>query len=170
MLYGDCCEDMAQVYFQREDYETAEVWIEHTEAVIPALYKIQEDTGLGDVPIEECIEEFWQLMGKTELLRGHLAYERGRLEGLGKVPRTSVEQMTQHYAFAATYFERYSERAVRLESTFKQVYTSFQALQDRRPPSYSSGATSFAWTTASDLNPAALTEFFGDTLGMVAHV
>ena len=169
MLYGDCCEDMAQIYFQRGDYDTAEVWIEHTEAVIPAPYKIQEVTGLGDVPMEECIEEFWQLMGKTELLRGHLAYERGRLEGQGKVPRTSVEQMTRHYAFAAAYFERYSERAVRLEATFKEVYTRFKRckiedlhhIQAELLPSL---GHSF------NLNPAALAEFFGDTLGMVAQV
>jgi len=167
VLLGDSCEDMAQVYFQRGDYENTDVWLNRAEEVVEPRYKIEAGAGLKDVPPEECVEEFWQLMGKIELLRGHLAHERGLLEGQGKVPRSAVEQMTQHYAFAAAYFEQYAERAIRLENTFKQVYSRFKhcKIEDLH---YVQTELLPALRSKYHLDPAALTEFFADTLGLVA--
>ena len=169
VLLGDSCEDLAQVYFQRGDYDNTDVWLNRAEEVVEARYKIEAGVGLSDIPLDECVEEFWQLMGKIELQRGHLAYERGLLEGQGKVPRSAVEQMTQHYAFAAAYFEQYSERAVRLENTFKQVYSRFKhcKIEDLH---YVQAQLLPALKDNYRLDPAALTEFFGDTLGLVAPV
>ncbi len=73
----DCCEDLAQVYFGRGDLGNTEIWLRRGEDTIPPEYKIAEGTGLQPIAIEECVEEFWQLMGKIELLRGHMEYERG---------------------------------------------------------------------------------------------
>jgi len=167
VLLGDACEDMAQIYFQRGDHESTDEWLNHSEEVVETRYKIEAGAGLKAVPPEECVEEFWQLMGKIELLRGHLAHERGLLEGQGKVPRSAVEQMTQHYAFAAAYFEQYAERAIRLENTFKQVYSRFKhcKIEDLH---YVQTELLPALRSKYHLDPAALTEFFADTLGLVA--
>jgi len=63
------------------------------------------------------------MMGKIELLRGHLAYDQEAGQAQGKVTRTTLEQAMQHYVFAAAYFERFSGQAVRLEALRKQFYT-----------------------------------------------
>jgi tetratricopeptide (TPR) repeat protein len=165
--YVDGCEDMAQTFFQQGNLDSTALWLNRAEEKIPALYKIVEGEGLPDVPIEERVEEYWQHMGKVELLRGHLEYERGVAEGQGKVSRPVVECMTQHYAFAAAYFERHSGHAVRLESTFKQVHSRFKRckIEDIR---YVQQQLLPHLRDTYKLSPEALAQFFEDTLGIAA--
>ncbi len=165
--YIDSCEDIAQTYFQQGDLDSAALWLNRAEDKVPALYKIVQGQGLPDVSIQERVEEYWQLMGKVELLRGHLEYERGISEGLGKILPPTVERMTQHYAFAAAYFERHSGHAIRLESTFKQVHSRFKRckIEDIR---YVQEHLLPSLKEAYKLSPEALSQFFEDTLGMAA--
>jgi tetratricopeptide (TPR) repeat protein len=164
--YVDSCEDLAQTYFQRRDFDNAEVWLRRAEEEIPNIYKIEKGRGLRDIPLEERIEEFWQQLGKIELLRGYLVYEQGVSDG--KVSRQVLEQAMPHYVFAAAYFERYSERATGLETTFKQLYRRFKLckIEDLRHVQRQV-LPSLAKTYG--LEPLTVGTFFEDTLGLAAE-
>ncbi|MGC8782284.1 MAG: tetratricopeptide repeat protein, partial [Anaerolineae bacterium] len=164
--YADTCEDIAEVYVQQGDYERAELWLTRAEEKIPDIYKIVEGRGLPDVPLEERVEENWQMMGKVELRRGHLTYDREAAANQGKVTRPALEEAVKHYAFAATYFERYSAHAVRLEATHKQVYSRVRRckLEDLE---HIQGTFLPSLKEKYGLDPATLGRFFEETLGLV---
>lgn len=163
VLYVDSCEDLARTYFQRADFKNAEVWLRRAEEGIPSAYKIEKGIGLRDIPLEERIEEFWQQMGKIELLRGHLIYDRGKSNGM--VSREVLEQAMHHYVFAAAYFERFSERATGLEMTFKQLYRRFKLckIEDLR---HVQTQVIPGLAKAFALDPFTVGRFFEDTLGL----
>jgi tetratricopeptide (TPR) repeat protein len=172
--YVDSCEDLAQTYFQRQDFENTEVWLHSAEEAIPGTYKIEEGVGLRDIPAEGCVEEFWQQIGKIELLRGHLIYDRDEYErklrdSKEKVSRPVLEQTMRHYTFAAAYFERYSERATGLETTFKQLYSRFKRckIEDLR---HVQGQVLPALAKTYALDPSTLGMFFEDTLGLALQI
>jgi len=125
VLYVDSCEDLAQVYFQGKDFDNTEAWLNHAADVIPSIYKIEQDPELRDIPVEECIEEFWRKMGKIEMLRGHLIFDRGS-DSEGKVPRQVLEQAMPHYVLAVAYFEQYSEHTVQSHTAHEQLYGNFR--------------------------------------------
>jgi tetratricopeptide (TPR) repeat protein len=165
VLYVDSCEDLAQTYFQRRDYNYAELWLQKAEGRIPDKYKIKEGSGIGVVPLEECVEEFWQQLGKIDLLRGYLAYETGTTGEDGEIAREALELAVRHFTFAAAYFEHYSERATGLETTFKQLYDRFKQcryedlrhIQDQLLPEIE---------RVYALDPTHVARFFEDTLGL----
>ncbi|MEJ5198541.1 MAG: hypothetical protein WHX53_06430, partial [Anaerolineae bacterium] len=163
--YTDACEDMAEVYAQQADFDRAELWLKRAEEKIPDTYKIVEGQGLPDVPLEERVEEYWQIMGKVELRRGHLTYDREAAAHEGKVGRAALEEAMKHYAFAATYFERYSAHAVRLEATHKQVYSRVRhcKLEDLE---YIQGTFLPSLKDRYGLDPTTLGRFFEETLGL----
>lgn len=162
--YTDTCEDIAEVYAQQGDYERAGLWLKRGEGKIPDTYKIVEGYGLPDVPLEERVEEYWQTLGKIELRRGHLAYDHEAAANQGKVGRSALEEAMRHYAFAATYFERYSAHAVRLEATHKQVYSRIRRckLEDLE---YIQGTFLPSLKDQYGLDPTTLGRFFEETLG-----
>ena len=51
-----------------------------------------------------------------------ISYESGFDSETGQVPHSQLAQAMQHFAFAATYFELYSEKAALLETTEKEFY------------------------------------------------
>jgi tetratricopeptide (TPR) repeat protein len=166
VMYVDACEDLAQTFFQRQDYDYAELWLQRAEEHIPSQYKVTEGIGLPDIPEEECVEEYWQLMGKIELLRGYLAYEVGLNSGDGKVSRPILEKAMPHIVFATAYFEKYSERATGLETTLKQLHYRFKKcryddlryIQDELLP---------AIEATYALDPTLVGKFFEDTFGLI---
>jgi tetratricopeptide (TPR) repeat protein len=163
--YTDTCEDIAEVYVQQGDFDRAALWLQRAEEKIPDAYKIIEGRGLGDVPLEERVEEYWQILGKVELRRGHMAYDRADAANQGKVTRAALEEAMTHYALAATYFERYSAHAVRLEATHKQVYSRIRRckLEDLE---YIQGTFLPSLKDRYGLDPATLGRFFEETLGL----
>lgn len=164
VLYVDSCEDLAQVYFQGKDFDNTEFWLNRAADVIPSIYKIEQDSELRDIPVEECIEEFWRQMGKIEMLRGHLIFDR-RSDSGGKVPRQVLEQAMRHYVLAVAYFEQYSEHTVQSHTALERLYGNFRRcergdlryVQDEVLPSI---AVIYA------LDVAHLRETFEDTLGL----
>jgi tetratricopeptide (TPR) repeat protein len=169
VMYVDSCEDLAQTYFQRKDYNYAEMWLKRAEDRIPDRYRLQKGEGLPPVPEEECIEEFWQQLGKIELLRGYLVYDIGMSLSDDTVPRQVLEQAMHHFVFAAAYFERYSEQATGLRTTFKQLYDRFkQCKHDDLRYIQEQSLPTIAETYA--LDPTQLGKFFEDTLGLVLHL
>jgi tetratricopeptide (TPR) repeat protein len=123
LLCVDSCEDLARTYFQNRQFDAAERWLRSAEDTIPDMYKIVVGSGLRNVLVEECVEGFWYQMGKIELLRGHLAFDRGRGNSNGKVSRKVLVKATQHYALAIGYFRQYSKQAAETRTIFKQIYS-----------------------------------------------
>jgi tetratricopeptide (TPR) repeat protein len=168
VLYVDVCEDLAQVFYQQQEYTDAHRWLQNAESQIPDCYKSKPGTEPCDVPPEECVEEFWLMLGKIGLLRGYLAYDTG-LGRDGKVSRQGLEKAIEHFALAYTYFERYSARATGLETTLKQLYNRFKKckygdlrhIQDDVLPQIAKDYS---------LNPSKLAHFFEDTLGLALQM
>jgi len=126
VMYADGCEDLAQTYFQQGEYEIALAQLERAEKKIPAEYRFRPRAKLATIPPNQCVEEFWQMLGKIELLRGHTAFEQ-KLSPEGKVvDPNAVRKAAEHYAFAEAYFERFSPEASRLETTDRQVHSRFR--------------------------------------------
>ncbi len=161
---ADTCEDLAQVFFQQQEYNYAEHWLQNAESHIPDIYKFKPDVEPGDIAPVERIEEFWQTLGKIELHRGCLAYDTGQKSD-GEVPREVLEQATEHFVLAYAYFERFSVEAAGLEHTLKQLYSRFKKcryddlryVQDELLPRIAQ---------TYSLDPTKLAHFFEDTLGL----
>jgi len=169
VMYVDACEDLAQTFFQRQDYDYTELWLQRAEERIPDQYRVKKGVGIRQIPAEECVEEYWQLMGRIELLRGYLAYELGQGNGGSKASRPVLEEAMQHFVFAAAYFERYSPRSLGLETVFKQLYDRFKQcryddlkhIQDVLLPEIQE-------TYA--LDPTLVGRFIEDTLGLILEI
>ena len=125
LLYVDCCEDLAQTYYQVHDFIQAEDSLQVGEAKIDHGYKIEIGRGLKRLPDEPPVEEFWRQMGKIEVLRGHVVLAQDQDSGM-KESRESLGHAMQHYAFAGTYFERYSGRAAGLRTILGEIYDRFK--------------------------------------------
>jgi tetratricopeptide (TPR) repeat protein len=174
VLYVDSCEDLAQTYFQRGDFDNTEIWLRHAQERIPESYLIKKGSGLQEIAVEERVEEFWHQMGKIELLRGHLVYDRDEearkaKSSKEKVSRAVLEEAIQHYVFAAAYFERFSPRAAGLETTLKQIYSRFKRckIEDLRHMQ-TEVIPNLAKTYA--LDPSTLGRFFENTLGLALQL
>lgn len=162
--YTDACEDLAQVFFQQQEYNYSHLWLQKAESKIPDCYKLRPGAEPCDVPLEECVEEFWQILGKIELLRGYLAYDVG-LSGEEQVSHQILEQAMVHFVLAYAYFERFSVQAAGLNNTLKQLYSRFKKcryddlryVQDDLLPRIAQ---------TYSLDPTNLAHFFEDTLGL----
>lgn len=165
VLYVDSCEDLAQTYFQGQQFGYAKLWLQRAERAVPGIYRIKAGSGLRNVPVEECVEGFWYQMGKIEMLRGHLAFDCGLSNHNGIGSREVLGQATQHYAFAIAYFKQYSERTIELRTIFQQIHSRFKNcksddiryVQDEVLPT-------IAETDA--LDPSDLCEFLEDALSL----
>jgi len=124
--YVDACEDLAQTYFLRRDYANTRVWLERAEEAVPEDYIFREGGLQKEIPEERRVEAFWLQMGKIELLRGNLVFDAGTDSGSRPATREVLKQTAQHYLLSAAYFEKYSERAVGLRTTFRQMYDRFK--------------------------------------------
>lgn len=166
VIYADVCEDLAQVCFQRGDFDPALKWLDRAEAKIDPRYKIAHGRGWDDVCVEECVEESWQMLGKTELLRGHIAYD-AEMKNVGKLSSQVLYDIMQHYAFAVAYFECYSEQSPRLETTSRQLHTRFKTC---KAEDLKRILTLIVPSLADkfDLDLTRLKKFFTDTLGPIA--
>jgi len=61
----DACEDLAQTFFQRQDYDYTELWLQRARNTFPISTKWKKGVGIPEIPVAECGEEYWQLMGKS---------------------------------------------------------------------------------------------------------
>jgi len=105
-LYVDACEDLARTYFILGKRKEAEGYLRQAERATPKDYKLGRNGQFCAVPPEECVEDYWQQLGKIHVLRGDMMFDKKR-------PCTSTPQMRQaieHYVLAACYFGRFLER------------------------------------------------------------
>jgi len=105
-LYVDVCEDLARTDFMLDRRREAERYLRQAEKAIPGDYKMRKNSHPCIVSPEECVEDYWQQLGKIHVLRGDMMFD-------GKQPPTSISQMWQaieHYVLAACYFGRFLER------------------------------------------------------------
>ncbi len=164
--YADSCQDLAQVYFLRRDVEGAGVWLQRAEASVPQEYKIKkEGEPEVEIPQEERVEAFWLQMGKVEMLKAGLVFDRATGGGATPATEEALAETAEHYLLSAAYFERFSKGAIRPAKTFRQMYDRFKNctpeqlryLQEEALPS-------IVEKYALDLSRA--TQFFADTLGL----
>jgi tetratricopeptide (TPR) repeat protein len=168
-LYVDSCEDMAQTYFLRRDYDNTRVWLERAEERVPEDYKFREGERPPEIPEEERVEAFWLQMGKIELLRGSLVFDVGTDSGFRPATREVLKETAQHYMLSVAYFEQYSDRAVGIRATFRQMYDRFKhctpdELQYLREEALPKIADKY------DIDLSRLGLFFEDTLGLAIEV
>jgi len=168
VMYADGCEDLAQTYFQQGEYEIALAQLDRAEQKIPPEYRFKPKVKLAPIPPDQCVEEFWQMLGKIELLRGHIAFEQ-KLSPEGKVvDPQAVRQAATHYAFAEAYFERFSPEASRLETTDRQVHLRFRKCKIGDLEQIQKEVLPQLAKDYPDLASPRLREFFEDTTGIPA--
>jgi tetratricopeptide (TPR) repeat protein len=165
--YVDSYEDLAQVYFQARHLDKAEECLDRAEEAVPDIYKIKVGAGLQAIPPEDCSEEFWRQMGKIELLRGHLAFDREQTSS-SEASRSLLNQTVQHYALAAGYFERYSGQ-IRFQFAVEQLYDHFKR-HNRADLEYAQNELLPAIAAKYHLDLDCLHEFFKDTLGLALQL
>jgi len=163
--YIDSCEDLAQVYFFRHDYDNTRLWLQRAAEGVPEDYKFREGEVGSEIPEEECVEAFWLQMGKLELLHGNLAFDAGIDGGTRPATLEVLEEAARHYLLSAAYFEKFSERAVGLRATFRQMYDRFKSctfdeLQYLREKALPAIADRYA------MDVSRLGRFFEDTIGL----
>jgi tetratricopeptide (TPR) repeat protein len=163
--YVDACEDLANTYFSRGHYDSARQWLTRAEERVPDEYKFKEGKLLPEIPMEECVEAFWQQMGKVELLRGNLVWDEGTEGGSKPAARDVLRETAEHFLLSSVYFEQYSGLAVGLQSTFSRVYLRFKhsRLDDLR---YLYQEALPAIAKKYNVDPTRFISFFGDTLGL----
>jgi len=164
MWYVDSCEDLAQIYFLRHDYDNTSDWLKRAEKAVPEDYKLREDRVRKEIPEEECVEAYWLQLGKIELLHGNLAFDVGTDGGAKPATLAVLEEAARHYLLSIAYFERFSAEAVGLSTTFKQIYDGFKycksdELQYLREQVLPSIANKYA------IDKSRFEKFFEDTLG-----
>jgi tetratricopeptide (TPR) repeat protein len=165
VFYIDSCEDLAQIHYQKEDFERSEDWLQIAEDRVPSDYKLHEGKGISAIAEEELIEEYFLMLGKIELTRGYISFDRGIRIGGSQIPRDDLVQSIRHFAFAVTYFERFSDRAAGLEKAYKQLYERFKKCKhdDLR---YLLEQAIPDIARQYGLDPKWLSRFFEDTLGL----
>ena len=167
--YIDSCEDLAQIYFLRRDYDNTDVCLQRAEERVPEEYKLREGGLQTEIPEEKRIEAFWLQMGKIKLLRGSLAFDLGTDGGSRPATHEVLQETAQHYLLSAAYFEQYSDRAVGIRATSRQIYDRFkhctpdelQYLREEALPKI---------VDKYDIDLSRLGPFFEDTLGLVIEV
>jgi len=107
---ADALEDLAEVQWGLDEGKEAEATLRQAERLIDPKYRIIEGQGLP-APEETPSTELWLPMGKIELLRGTMAFERG-----------DFRQGMTHHLFAYAYFHRYSPDALQLANQVRNVY------------------------------------------------
>ncbi|MGB8648471.1 MAG: hypothetical protein WCF84_24760 [Anaerolineae bacterium] len=169
--YVDSCEDLAEMWAERGDFDKAEEWLIQGEKKIDSRYKIREGVGLEDIPVSESVEEFWHMLGKIELERGNLVFDRftAQADPTADVQRQTLEEAVTHYAFAGEYFHKYSERNLRFEATLKQIYMRVKRahLQDLE---FIQNELLPRVARQYNINPSTMAEFFEDTLGLASQL
>ena len=107
-------EDLAETQFMAGDAKKANAKVAEVEQLIGPEYRIIPRKQL---PAEDLATEYFSPLGKVELLRGQMAFAKGRLEeGLG------------HYLLAYAYFKHFSTDAVELDTLMGYLYARLHEL------------------------------------------
>lgn len=170
-------EDLAQVYFLRQDYRNALYWLGKANAEIPEDYKIyrtvDQSPSQQDIASDQerarrpRVEIFWLLMGKIELLQGNIIFDQATRKD-GAVSEDVLRKTAEHYLLSAAYFERFSQRAFGLQQTFRQMYDRFKTCQLQQQDFLREVIPELA--KEYGIESARTGEFFQDTLGLAVNM
>jgi tetratricopeptide (TPR) repeat protein len=116
VLYVDGCEDLAQLYKCSGDIKNALRWLDSAEKVIKDTsqsYFFDRNKNIQEVDPYQCVEDFWQQLGKIYALRGHIAFDSENQAGLltGRKFKKAIYKPIEKYVLAAGYFGRFLEVA-----------------------------------------------------------
>ena len=134
LQYVDSCEDLAQTFLLEGNIDDANSWLDKSYRAIPDAYRIREAAPtFGEIPKNERVESFWQMLGKIELTRAEILQFEYRKCKLDMSRDDWLYAMADHYVRAVAYFEHFSDEAKRLKDTLRRVYESFKdcSLQER---------------------------------------
>ncbi len=169
-LFINCCEDLAQTLYQHNEQDKAEGWLKQALSYIPDEYFLKKEQGLPSIAkSEELIEEYFLLLGKIELLFGYFDYQKGLLQGDGRVGREDLAAAMQHFIFSITYFELYSKRAIGQETAYKQLYNRFKKCSNE-DLKYLRDTTIPTIAKNYGLDPSWVGTLFEDTLGLAIQL
>lgn len=111
LLFLDGCEDLARLYMLVGDEKSAKEELERAEEKIKKeyspMYHFSEIIDLKKVEPKECIEEFWQYLGKIYALRGHVSIAHSKSLS---IMDNNMKEAIEYYVFAMGYFGLFAEK------------------------------------------------------------
>ena len=121
VIYVDTCLDLALTYFLQDNYSEAEVYANRADNNIPRIYA--ENLRNFSLPIENCIEDYWQELGKVYALKGDLKFRSIRFpqnylrgsplnEQSDESNRLKLKDAFKYYILASAYFGRFLSRPI----------------------------------------------------------
>lgn len=137
VAYVDGCEDLARLYKNYDDLDASKSqhWLSKSQNIlnnaekvienISSNYIIRKNKTNKHIPNENYIDDFWQILGKIYLLRGHIVFDSENRSGrfLGVKSKKTLSAAMENYALAMGYFGRFLESA-ELEGNRKQLSNS----------------------------------------------
>jgi len=125
VLIVDSYEDLAQLYKLFDQIgapvpKNEKAWLEKAkEQLTKAERKIQKSSAdylfkphrnAKRVDSKDCVEDFWQLLGKIYALRGHIEFDYAMSIGqfYGKNSRKALSKAVENYILAVAYFGRFT--------------------------------------------------------------
>ncbi len=167
LMLADSYEDLAQVHLLRRDYDKVESTLKLAEEVVPEEYHVRQGAGWSDMPEDMSVESFWLQLGKIELLRGSVTFDMGTSHGVQPATSEVLDATIPHYLLSTAYFERFSERAVGLRETFRQMYQRFSTCNLEDLTHMQQRLVEVASSYCIEIRR--LGKFFQDTLGLAVH-
>jgi hypothetical protein len=121
VIYVDTCHDLAQTHYIRNEFVLAYNRLNEAYNIIPGIYKYSENSKDFCILTEECIEDYWQELGKICALRGDLdfrrisfpeGYHNGELSDKKDIAviQEKLTEAFKSYIMAAGYFGRFLGR------------------------------------------------------------
>ena len=123
VAYVDGCEDLARLYknYQEIDAEEknrkkwgnrAHEMLTKAEAIIERKspnYFIRKNNNDRFIEDQDCIEDYWQQLGKIHMLRGHIIFDTENRPGysIQKGSKRALVKAMENYALAMGYFGRF---------------------------------------------------------------
>jgi tetratricopeptide (TPR) repeat protein len=126
IYFVDACEDLARLYFNMRDYTESKRWIATGQKAILPEYKFVGKSRFYNVLPSECFDDFWQQLGKINLLLGEISYTNYQMD-IQKSKKSnlrSLESAIEHYLLSAAYYGRFSERPLAIEN--KDYYPQYR--------------------------------------------
>jgi len=123
IYFVDACEDLARLHFNMADYSESKKWIANGQKAILPEYKFVGKPRSRNILPSECYDDFWQQLGKINLLIGEILYVNYQTVGK-KSNFGNLEEAIEHYLLSAAYYGRYSERPLAVEN--KDYYPQYR--------------------------------------------
>lgn len=124
----DTQQDLAVLYLRSGKYTEAYDELNEIEKTIPSNHRIKPNTGLQFLALDEQVDAYYKLMGLVELQRGTmtlLQFGDKRLQNEEPF-KTDTQEAVRYFAFAITYFERFSGSHIADVYTFKRIQKRFR--------------------------------------------